>query len=388
MNDRWYLRKPDGTVYGPAALEALREWAADGRIAPDDHVSQDEIAWQPAPALAALEMEWVLQLANGDLLGPVHLLALRDAWQADLVPKRAAVVRRGTGQAHDLADTLVSALVLLDEQRRQRLAELAGRIEELEAARAAADAATAEAHAATDAARSELGVRQRQQDVLDARIRELESALAAATAAALAAPASPPPTSPDPTTASPPPPQWRELQAAKDVSEREALRWKRLYESDSELHQRQHQESEAALRTLRTDLLAAQRQVESLQNRLRSAEATPPQTVASAPVPGNLDAASLADMVRRLTRNYHAMTEQAERSGEELAQARARLAALESGQAGQDATAQLAAQAAELEATKAKLGELETTHRGILKEFRDLNDRHLRLVQSRNNGTT
>ncbi len=346
MSEHWHLRKPDGTVYGPVALDLLCAWATDGRVAPDDQVSADQAAWQPAPTLPALEMEWVVQLASGELLGPVHLLALRDAWQADLIAPRTAVVRRRTGQSHDLADTLVSALILQDEQQRARLADLTARIEELEALRAAP-----------------LPV----------------------------APAPPPPEPAAAPTAEPPPPaatDWRAQQSERYEAEREAQRWKRLYESDAAAHLRHQQEAEAAQRTLRIDLLAAQRELESLRTRVRAADLTPPQTAVGAATPGDLDAASLADMVRRLTRNYHAMSEQAERNAEALEQARARVTELESGRADQDAAARQAAQAAELDALRARLAELEDTHRGVLKEFRDLHDRHLRLLQARDAGKT
>jgi chromosome segregation ATPase len=383
VSETWHLRKPDGAVYGPVALDLLCAWAADGRVAPDDQVSADQADWQPAPTLAALEMEWVVQLANGDLLGPVHLLALRDAWQADLITPRTPVVRRRTGQSHDLADTLVSALILQDERQRARLADLAARVEQMEAEHADAQSAAATALTEADALRADLRGLQQTLAAHAARIQELEAAPPIAPAPGPAAgPAEPTASAPAPNT------DWRAQQSERYEAEREAQRWKRLYESDAAAHLRHQQESEVAQRALRTDLLAAQRELESLRTRVRAADATPPQTAVASATPGNLDAASLADMVRRLTRNYHTATEQAERSAEELEQARARLAELESGRADQEAAARLATQAAELEAVRARLTELEDTHRGVLKEFRDLHDRHLRLVQARDAGKT
>jgi predicted nucleic acid-binding Zn-ribbon protein len=385
VNESWYLRKPDGAVYGPVALDVLCAWAADGRVAPDDQISPDQTQWQPAPTLAALEMDWVVQLANGDLLGPVHLLALRDAWQADLITPRTPVVRRRTGQSHDLADTLVSALILQDERQRARLADLAARVEQVEAERADAHSAAAAAQSERDTLRTDLRGLQQTLAAHAARIQELEAA------PPRPAPAPGPAATPaeEPTAPAPAPnTDWRAQQAARYEAERDAQRWKRLYESDAAAHLRHQQEAEAAQRTLRTDLLAAQRELESLRTRVRAADATPPQTAVASATPGNLDAASLADMVRRLTRNYHAATEQAERCAEELEQARARLAELESGRADQEAAARLAAQAAELATVRSQLAEMEETHRGVLKEFRELHDRHLRLVQARDAGKT
>ena len=67
VSTTWHLRKPDGAVYGPVDLDTLGRWAADGRVASDDHVSPDGQAWQPATSVPALGLDWIVQLASGDL---------------------------------------------------------------------------------------------------------------------------------------------------------------------------------------------------------------------------------------------------------------------------------------------------------------------------------
>jgi len=74
----WYLRKNTGDVYGPVDLVALREWAGDGRIAPDDSISTDGEDWRPAYELDSLGMVWVLDLADGQIYGPAHRGAFED----------------------------------------------------------------------------------------------------------------------------------------------------------------------------------------------------------------------------------------------------------------------------------------------------------------------
>ncbi len=78
MSVQWYLKKADGAVYGPVALEDLKHWAIDGRVDPDDQLSDDQIHWSPAPQLAALEMDCLLRLPDGQQYGPVHRNLLRE----------------------------------------------------------------------------------------------------------------------------------------------------------------------------------------------------------------------------------------------------------------------------------------------------------------------
>ena len=44
----WYLQKNDGKTLGPLKFDELLRWAAEGRIAPQDKVSQDKKNWEAA----------------------------------------------------------------------------------------------------------------------------------------------------------------------------------------------------------------------------------------------------------------------------------------------------------------------------------------------------
>ena len=48
----WYLQKNDGETYGPVEMDELQHWAAEGRIAPQDKLSQDNKHWAAAPDAA------------------------------------------------------------------------------------------------------------------------------------------------------------------------------------------------------------------------------------------------------------------------------------------------------------------------------------------------
>lgn len=74
----WYLKKADGGIYGPATLSDIRQWAADGRIAPEDDLSEDQASWRPAPSIPEMEMNYEVILEDGSRYGPVHVMALRE----------------------------------------------------------------------------------------------------------------------------------------------------------------------------------------------------------------------------------------------------------------------------------------------------------------------
>lgn len=102
----WYLKQPDGQVYGPHDEDTLRQWAADGRIGAEDLISQDQGHWYPAADLTALDMEWLVRLPDGSLYGPLHIQALPVLVQSGDVAGETEVVNRKTSQT-----TTVQALL-------------------------------------------------------------------------------------------------------------------------------------------------------------------------------------------------------------------------------------------------------------------------------------
>lgn len=67
---RWYLRTPNGLIYGPAGLATLCDWVSDGRMMPADQVSPDGTRWAPAPSIHILNMYW----NHGIPLNPPRIL--------------------------------------------------------------------------------------------------------------------------------------------------------------------------------------------------------------------------------------------------------------------------------------------------------------------------
>ena len=112
----WYLKKADGEVFGPVSTPALRQWAAGGRIAPDDQLSSDLETWMPAIDLPDLGLDWMVELGPDKIYGPFHLLALGDLIREGGVPAAAPIIHRVTGERHILHEALL--LVVLEQNTR------------------------------------------------------------------------------------------------------------------------------------------------------------------------------------------------------------------------------------------------------------------------------
>ena len=285
------------------------------------------------------------------------------------------MVHRSTGETRDAALAIGQALAADADALRDRLAEC-----EEERLRMAAEVDVARQQAQHDCDAAQRGRIEAEcmRDQLRAQLAELQQAHDAALAASAGAAAAAPVPA-DPATVDQ---RLREVYAAHDQLEREVRRWKRLYEEESARRLQEQAAGEESLRKAHEDLIEMRRRIEDVQAQVRAAEAVSAAAVAPSPgEPGRLDAPALADMVRRLTRNYNLMTAQAEQSAEALEKARAQIAQLETRVAGAGPSAVDAAVVAQDELQK-KYEALETEHRGVLREFRDLNDRHLRLVQA------
>ena len=72
----WRLKKPEGAVYGPVDWPEVLQWAAHGRIGPEDTLSADGVRWIPAPSVPELNLVWVVTLDDGSKVGPYHASTL------------------------------------------------------------------------------------------------------------------------------------------------------------------------------------------------------------------------------------------------------------------------------------------------------------------------
>src|SRR3954471_3763606 len=77
-NQQWYLRKQDGSVFGPLTFDQLASWASNAQIAPHDAISTDQINWIKAPMLPELGMDWLVEVTSERYYGPTTLGAIQE----------------------------------------------------------------------------------------------------------------------------------------------------------------------------------------------------------------------------------------------------------------------------------------------------------------------
>ena len=90
----WFVRTADGKVYGPADVSVLVKWAEEGRIEASSSVSADRVTWMRAPGLDALEMDWLVEVSQGNVFGPFNRKLVSRLFDDQTVPATAEVYRR------------------------------------------------------------------------------------------------------------------------------------------------------------------------------------------------------------------------------------------------------------------------------------------------------
>ena len=103
---KWFVRKPDGSVYGPETAEVLREWAAECRLVCGNEVSKDKKHWIAAEDLPHLEMNWVAESPDGRRYGPFNILATRELFEHEVLPEDAVLTELKTGEKSTVAEQL------------------------------------------------------------------------------------------------------------------------------------------------------------------------------------------------------------------------------------------------------------------------------------------
>ncbi|MFC1461061.1 hypothetical protein ACFLQR_00900 [Verrucomicrobiota bacterium] len=103
----WRVKLSNGVVYGPVELGELREWAEECRLTPGDQVSSDAVHWVNAETLPELAMQWMVEMASGEIFGPVNLHAIVGFVHSHLVIPNSRLVNRVTGEKSTVADLVL-----------------------------------------------------------------------------------------------------------------------------------------------------------------------------------------------------------------------------------------------------------------------------------------
>lgn len=324
----WYLRKGSGEVYGPKALDELMRWAADGRIAPDDELSQDQQAWQAAPTLTELGLLYTIQLEGDSTYGPIHIMSLCDLLAEGDIQGTTPIQHVHTGEIKGASERLIPYLVQQHADDVKVIAELKSKLESME--------------------------------------RRLESAEQAALQLIVSEPVD-----------------------VRDIP-KEVLKWQRLHQSEKDHRLEVEDRLQKQIIELKSDLqniysekdryLYRASQAERKLKRLQQAhEENPESSGKSAAHDGD---PSLREAYQRLTENYDDVLEQLKEKSDELTKLRSSRPGQISSSADlrvKELEVQLEFERTSRDDALARLADLEQTHMKLLKSFRDMNDQFIRL---------
>lgn len=106
----WYVKTPEGSIYGPVALSVLCQWADSGRLLRRDEVSRNGRTWAPADSIYALEMHWADADAADDedvsTVSTEHAASVDQAYAKRKIKRLTALIERLTEQAEVLRTCL------------------------------------------------------------------------------------------------------------------------------------------------------------------------------------------------------------------------------------------------------------------------------------------
>lgn len=116
---KWYVRKRDGSVYGPETTELLLEWAAQCRLVSGNEVSEDRKVWVTAERIPELQMCWTAELPDGRTYGPFNVLATHELHKHNVLSADARLTNTITGETTTVGERV-------DEELRHKQGDMFG----------------------------------------------------------------------------------------------------------------------------------------------------------------------------------------------------------------------------------------------------------------------
>lgn len=308
----WYLRKSDDTVYGPVDNTMLHQWAAEGRIAPEDHVSKDQQIWSPAHDLPDLHMDWLITMEDGSLYGPLHLSALRELAADGSLNAQTRLTHKTTGAVQSIDEPLATP------------EEPVGPSAPIEPAQPLPSAAAVPARA-----------------------------------------------------------EWKEIAQSKDFFEREANKWRKMYEDEHASSVRRENALEERINEMRKNELASRLVIEQIQRKLAHVEGnynTLKQTVESNSTNDNTtQLVALMESYQELSLQFDTLMQQLTSKSQEiqiLIQSRAETEK-RAGEQIKQMEDIVRRERAEADSARSRVAEMEENHLNLGKAYRDLNERFI-----------
>lgn len=325
--NQWYIKKPEGKVYGPVDWADLVVWAAEGRVGPDDVLSQDQQSWHSPASLPELGLQYEIPLDDESTYGPIHIQTLAELLVEGDVPVSTPVRHAETQEIREAARWVIPELV---------------------------------EHHHVD--QSELSALKSQIDSLTERLEKAE-----AIAAQPAMPA--------------------DSENLRDIPQ-EVRKWQKLHEAERDDHIQTKARSQKQIDELKADLYAAYSDRDRLLYRASQAEhlyrksqtdEKQQRIVAGSSVQ---EPTQLEEAHEQLLANYERLLREVEQQHAEIArlqQTPQQPRADENQNRLNELQAQVERERGQRELAVSRSEELEATYAELLKSYRELNDRYIRL---------
>jgi len=354
----FFLRKNDGNVYGPVDRPTLQDWASQGRVAPDDAISKDKEGWYPAPTLPDLQMHWMVNLPDGSQYGPVHLLALKELAEEGSVPLDSEVTNRLTEKTSKLADALkeprsVAPKPIVSEATAEPPAPPQ---EQEEPPTPEPETGATQVEAETSLAPDEAEEEEPPAEAAEIHMQRVRD-------------------------------EWREIAESKDQYEKESIKWRKMYEDEHASLLKKEGALNERIDELRRSESAARLEIEQLERKLRAAQRDYQllkQTVeGNEGTPQSSQLVALMEAYSELSQGYDSLASQVtSKSAEIRSLLDSRKLAEENAEEQMKRMEQMAKrEREEAESARRQAAEMEETHLQLVKSYRDLNSRFIRLRQ-------
>jgi len=98
----WFVKINEGDIYGPVDLVTLQQWSEQGRIEPENEISEDQKTWIAAEELPELEMDWMTELEDESIFGPFNIQLATELLNRGVISESTIIKNRKTGEIHPM----------------------------------------------------------------------------------------------------------------------------------------------------------------------------------------------------------------------------------------------------------------------------------------------
>lgn len=371
----WYVQKKGAAVYGPVQWAQLQQWISTGRVNLTDHISEDQINWMLLADFKKNSHHAKEDTPLDESVPPVqhHTQPPKQESAAVDSPPSKQPAQNQRSEHENSEDMLKSEIESLQKEN----AGLKNQIQQL------ATQLESKAGRSDDDKLEQL---QLENEQLQDQVDDLGTRLAKAESKAQVLPVN------DLDADTPSQGEWSRLQKEKDQLEKEMLRWKQLYDEESNKSGEREQELREDISQLRKQELSARKEAENwkleCERRTKNYDMLKADLDQHFGSEHNNQDQGFSLFIAGILESYNDLSSQydqlASRYEERCREEKRLLETQELLQQETQTRIRLAGEEAEREREAAQTAqhrylELESTYQSLLRAYREINDRYVQL---------